>query len=156
MALTTRTLQRYVVTLDLLVQLDAVTPKAAVDASLIRQTLGFESTNAGLSSTIHNLVNAKLASKEKINQTVNKYMITKAGLAFVKKNASVLQKIEDKHKIYEPSFKVEARRKEPEAPTTEVENAAITGLAKLIDDNKNMRGLLSRFKLEIENALADQ
>ena len=155
MALTVRMTQRYVVLLDAvrMANESGITNPTAVD---IRRCVGFETTSAGFSSTVSKVCADKLLSKEKINQTINYYAITKAGHAFLKEHEKLLEAIEDKCAVYESAFTMGSVGKNtPEEPTTEVENAAITGLAKLIDDNKNMRGLLARLKLEIENALAE-
>lgn len=131
-----------------------------VTNSLIRTALGiplgkgYPHFNQGL----YELINAKYVSREKITPIVSYYKLTAKGKKFINANSEMVVALDAATLFpYKPPVPNEnaSAPQAPEPVMSRTQDLAITGIAQLIEENKQMRGLFARFHAEIGRLLND-
>lgn len=134
--------------------IEAVSKRSAeVTNTEIRKEIGLPSGNgyAFFNQCLYTLVNEDFITRDKVTFVASHYKLTAKAKKFIKANISALPTL-DPQELFpyrEPNTGGGTKHAAPEPVMSRTQDLAITGIAQLIEENKQMRGLLNRYHAEL-------
>lgn len=134
--------------------LTAIKTKQFKAPAEMRVHYGFNSDLKTFSATFTQAKEFMLLTSKAHGPRNHSYVLTDSGEAYLEAlTEAEIESLATVEEAFAKTPNYPERASKVAEPVSEIENAAISGIAALIDENKRLRSMLTRFSIEIANSL---